>query len=246
MIKDQKPSSLKLPSLRRNSSSLYPRANPGLPTSILLAYTLLTLLLTWPLPLHLTTAVPNDIGDPLLNAWILAWDAHALLTNPLNLFNANSYYPLPNTLAFSEHLLSTALLALPLQVFSREPVLAYNLSLLLTFPLSAFGMYLLTLRWLGRSPGGRAAAFLAGAIFAFAPYRFAAIAHLQLLTVQWLPLALLYLDKILAAPRQPQPTRQFTIQCEQGSPSPIPTSLLSSCLPCSWPSASPSPPPTPY
>ncbi|MBE7469697.1 MAG: hypothetical protein HS114_11220 [Anaerolineales bacterium] len=161
--------------------------------SILGIYTLLTLLLTHPLLFNLTTAVPNDIGDPLLNTWILAWDSHALLTDPLNLFNANIFYPLPNTLAYSEHLLSTALLALPFQLITAEPIAAYNLSLLIAFPLAAFGMYLLILRW----TRCRSAAFIAGLIFAFAPYRFAAIAHLQLLTFQWLPLAWLSLDLYL-------------------------------------------------
>jgi hypothetical protein len=158
-------------------------------------YTALTLALTHPLALNLTTAVPNDIGDPLLNTWILAWDAHALLADPLNLFNANIFYPLPNTLAFSEHLFSTALLALPLQLITAEPVAAYNLSLLASFPLAAFGMYLLALR-LTRY---RRAAFVAGLLFGFAPYRFAAVAHLQLLTFQWLPFALLFLDWLIAA-----------------------------------------------
>jgi len=156
-------------------------------------YSLLTLLLTHPLLFNLTTAVPNDIGDPLLNTWILAWDSHALLTDPLNLFNANIFYPLPNTLAYSEHLLSTALLAIPLQLITAEPIAVYNLSLLAAFPLAAFGMYLLILRW----THCRSAAFIAGLIFAFAPYRFAAIAHLQLLTFQWLPLTLLSLDLYL-------------------------------------------------
>ncbi|HXV98910.1 MAG TPA: hypothetical protein VEC93_10860, partial [Anaerolineae bacterium] len=113
---------------------------------ILVIYILLTLILTHPLIFNLTTAVPNDIGDPLLNTWILAWNSHALLTDPLNLFNANIFYPLPNTLAYSEHLFSSALLALPLQLISAEPIAAYNISLLITFPLAAFGMYLLALR----------------------------------------------------------------------------------------------------
>jgi len=160
---------------------------------ILLVYTILTLILTYPLIFNLTTAVPNDIGDPLLNTWLLAWDTHALLTDPLNLFNANIFYPLSNTLAYSEHLFSTALLALPWQVLFGEPVLAYNLSLLLSFPLAAFGMYLLALRWTHH----RGAAFIAGLIFAFNPYRFASIAHLQLLTFQWLPYAVLCLDLLL-------------------------------------------------
>ncbi len=156
--------------------------------------------MTYPLIFNLNRAVPNDIGDPLLNTWILAWDTHALLTDPLNLFNANIFYPLPNTLAYSEHLFSTALLALPLQLITAEPIVTYNLSLLLSFPLAAFGMYLLALRW----TGSRAAAFIAGLIFGFAPYRFAAIAHLQLLTVQWLPFALLFLDLLLAPRRRPK------------------------------------------
>ncbi|MCG3210514.1 MAG: hypothetical protein FOGNACKC_04145 [Anaerolineae bacterium] len=166
---------------------------PRHPATVLAVYTLLAVGLTWPLLWHLAEAVPSDIGDPLLNTWILAWDAHALLTDPLDLFNANIFYPLPNTLAYSEHLFSTALLALPLQLITTEPTAAYNLSLLLSFPLAAFGMYLLALHWTGR----RDAAFIAGLVFGFAPYRFAAIAHLQLLTFQWLPFALLMVEKIV-------------------------------------------------
>lgn len=168
---------------------------------ILILYSLLSLGLTYPLPANLATTVPNDIGDPLLNTWILAWDTHALLTQPLALFQANIYHPLPQTLAYSEHLFSTALLALPVQLISGEPVVAYNLSLLLTFPLAAFGMYLLAWRRTRR----RDAAFIAGLIFGFAPYRFAAIAHLQLLSFQWLPFALLFLDRILSRTRSSQP-----------------------------------------
>lgn len=160
---------------------------------IFILYTFLALILTYPLALNVATAVPIDIGDPLLNTWILAWDTHALLTDPLNLFNANIFYPLPNTLAYSEHLFSTALLAQPLQLFSGEPVAAYNFSLLLSFPLAGFGMYLLALRWTHH----RGAAFIAGLIFAFNPYRFAAMAHLQLLTFQWLPYAVLGIDLLL-------------------------------------------------
>jgi hypothetical protein len=160
---------------------------------ILVIYILLTFILTHPLIFNLTTAVPNDIGDPLLNTWILAWNSHALLTDPLNLFNANIFYPLPNTLAYSEHLFSSALLVLPLQLISAEPIVAYNISVLITFPLAAFGMYLLALRWTRQ----RSAAFIAGLIFAFAPYRFATIAHLQLLTFQWLPFIILFVDRLI-------------------------------------------------
>jgi hypothetical protein len=183
-------------------------------------YLLLTIAITHPLWLHLTDAVPGDIGDPLLNTWILAWDAHALLTDPLHLFDANIFYPLPNTLAYSEHLFSTAVLALPLGLVAGEPVLAYNLSLLLSFPLAGLGMYLLVLHWTHR----RGAAFLAGLAFAFAPYRLAATAHLQLLTVQWLPFSLLALDRLLKYQipniKYPIPNTQYPIPGYHSSFSP--------------------------
>jgi len=159
--------------------------------------------------------VPNDIGDPLLNSWIIAWDVHALLVDPFNLFNANIFYPLPNTLAYSEHLISTALLIMPLQLLFDEPIISYNLSLLLTFPLAAFGMYLLVFSW----TNNRSAAFIAGFIFGFAPYRFAAIAHVQLLTFQWLPFVILMhgrLHKIITHHKRGKTTLQQKCQIALG------------------------------
>jgi hypothetical protein len=157
-------------------------------------YGLLALISTHPLWRHLTTAVPSDIGDPLLNTWILAWDGHALLTDPDHLFDANIFFPLKDTLAYSEHLLGTALPMLPILLISGEPVLAYNVAFLTSFALSGFGLYLLALRY----TENRLAAFLAGLAFAFAPYRLSLMGHLSLLTIQWLPLALLYLDTFMS------------------------------------------------
>jgi hypothetical protein len=52
----------------------------------------LTVLLTNPLALHLWNSVP-DKQDALLNTWIVAWVGHALVSEPLNLFNTNIFYP---------------------------------------------------------------------------------------------------------------------------------------------------------
>ncbi len=164
------------------------------PAFVCALYGLLALVSTHPLWRHLTTALPSDIGDPLLNTWILAWDGHALLTDPAHLFDANIFFPLKDTLAYSEHLLGTALPMLPILLISEEPVLAYNVAFLMSFMFSGFGLYLLALRY----SRNRLAAFLAGLAFAFAPYRLSLIAHLSLLTVQWLPLALLYLDTFMS------------------------------------------------
>jgi hypothetical protein len=36
----------------------------------------LALALHWPLPLHLGTDIAQDLGDPLVQAWQIAWDGH--------------------------------------------------------------------------------------------------------------------------------------------------------------------------
>jgi hypothetical protein len=162
----------------------------------LLLFMALSLVLTYPLAFHLAGAV-EDPQDALLNVWITAWDGHQLLSDPLHLFDANIFHPYPRTLAYSELLLGNGLLALPLTAVSGNPVLGYNLALLLSFVLSGFGTYLLALK-LARSPG---AGLVAGVIFAYSSYQMSNIAQAQLLTTQWLPLALLSLVNLMRRPR---------------------------------------------
>jgi hypothetical protein len=159
-------------------------------------FVVLSLVLTYPLPLHLADAV-EDRQDALLNVWITAWDGHQLLSDPLHLFDANIFWTYPRTLAYSELLLGNALLALPLTAITGNPVLGYNVALLLSFVLSALGAYLLVLA-LTRSPG---AGIIAGIIFAFSSYRMTNLAQAQLLITQWLPFALLSLYQLLRRPR---------------------------------------------
>ena len=63
----------------------------------------------------------------------------------------------------------------------------------LTWPLSGFAVYLLVLRLSRRYD----AAFVAGLAFAFAPYRVSQMAHIQVLSCYWLPVALLSLHAYL-------------------------------------------------
>ena len=58
---------------------------------VFLSYALLALVLTWPLALGLGSDVPGDLGDSLLNMWILGWGAaHVprLLTGSISCTNA--------------------------------------------------------------------------------------------------------------------------------------------------------------
>lgn len=161
-------------------------------------FVVLTLILTNPMLLHLWNAV-EDEQDGLLNTWIVAWVGHALITDPLNLYNTNIFYPYLNTLAFSEILLPPGLVALPLTLATNNPIFGYNLSLLTMLWLDAFAMYLFVYDLTRRTD----AAWIAGAIYAFNPFNLGNFAQMQLLTLGFLPLSLLFLGKLLA----PRPSR---------------------------------------
>jgi hypothetical protein len=148
-------------------------------------YTALTVALTWPLILAPATTVPNDLGDPLLNTSLIAWNAR---TMPLTSrwWNVPQFYPQPGMTALSEHLLGLAPLTTPIVVLSGNPLLAYNAAFLLSFVWCGLAAHLLAFVLTRRHDVG----VLAGLGFAFAPYRMSQIAHLQVLSAYWLPLAL--------------------------------------------------------
>ena len=153
------------------------------PVAVFAAYLVLTVVMTWPLAPRMRTDIAADIGDPLLNAWIIAWDATHL---GRGLWHANIFHPHPYALAYSEHLLAQAIQILPLYALTSNPILCYNVLFLLSFALSGFGMFLFA----RELTGSRTAAFVAGAAYAFAPYRFSNLSHLQVLSSAWMPFAL--------------------------------------------------------
>ena len=152
-----------------------------------------TLVLTYPLATSPASLGRFDNGDARLNAWAVSWVAHQVVHDPLRLFDANTFYPLAKTLAFSEHLFVPGLMTLPLLLVTNDLVLSYNLVLLASIFLSALGMYLLTFSL----TGGRVAGILAGLFFSFAAFRFNRLPHLQMQLYAFLPLALLGLHKFL-------------------------------------------------
>src|SRR5688572_7257537 len=88
-----------------------------------------TAIVTYPQILQLTGGV-RDFGDPLLNAWALAWTPHALVTQPAALFDANIFHPERGTLALSETLIFPALLTAPLRLAGANAILLHNVTLL--------------------------------------------------------------------------------------------------------------------
>lgn len=157
------------------------------------AYLVLVIVATWPLATGLGRDVPSDLGDPVFVMWVLAWDCQQLLailqgdvSRIATFFDANIFHPLPLTLAYSEHFIPQAMQVLPVWVLTGNPILCYNLLYLSTFVLSGLGAYL----FVREITNDHRAAFVAGVLFAFAPYRFPQSSHLQVLSSQWMPFAL--------------------------------------------------------
>ena len=180
------------------------RRRPELP-AVALFYAAAAVLFTWPLAAAPFTRLfaPVGPGDPYLNLWILGWDLGAIGRDWLSLvdgriFDANIFFPAAGTLAYSDHLILPALLAWPLWGATGNLTLCYNALLFLSWWGSAVAMYLFA-----RSvTGSRAGALLAGLAWGFWPFRPAHLLHLQLQSLYFLPLAFLFLHRVVAARRR--------------------------------------------
>jgi Protein of unknown function (DUF3108) len=171
----------------------------------LTVYAVVALVFSWPLVVSLRThlGAPEGLGDPYLNLWILGWDLRTLTTHPawlLNgrIFDANIFYPAASTLAYSDHQILQALFVLPVYILSGDPVLCYNVLLFGSLVASGLAMHALA-RSMGAAPIG---AYVAGIAWACWPYRVAHLVHLQLQALYFLPLALLFLLRVVAGGRR--------------------------------------------
>lgn len=175
---------------------------PGGPLGPRAAFALLALFVaaaifhTWPLASALGGLSRHDNADALLNEWALAWVAHQLPRNPLGLFDANIFHPESNTLAYSEHLFVQGSLGVPLRAAGLSTTVVHNVLIIAGFALTGWAMALVMRRWTGDWWG----AILGGLLLAFNAHSLSRLAHVQALHVQFLPLALYALDRLLVQP----------------------------------------------
>jgi hypothetical protein len=150
----------------------------------------LAVAMTWPALLHPTTTIPHDLVDTALMGWEARWGAHAVLHDLAGLFNGNAFYPESDSYAFSDTLLGYWPLAL---AGSGVPgaVLAVNVIYVSIFAMASIGGYALA-RQLGSGPLG---ATVAGLALAYAPWRWAQISHLHVISTGGIVLALAMLAR---------------------------------------------------
>jgi hypothetical protein len=161
--------------------------------AVLSSYVVLTLVMTWPAVNRFSTHIIGADRDAWQNVWNLWWFKKALLEEVTNPY-FTSYLHHPNGVSLWFHTLTpfNGLLAVPLlSIFTA----AQTYNILVFFSLVATGAttYLLA-RYLTGSPW---AAWVAGLIFTFSPYHFSrALGHLNLVSIEWMPLFVLCLLKI--------------------------------------------------
>ncbi|ABU60098.1 hypothetical protein [Roseiflexus castenholzii] len=149
-------------------------------------YTLLGILLTWPLLLNLTNGVIGAVDgvDAYQNAWSLWWTAQALtsLRNPF--FSPLLFYPDGVDLFWQPLGFSQGVLALPVTL-TLGPVAAVNWIVLTSFTVGGYATFLLA----RRVTGNAAAALVAGATFICSPYHMEKVidGNLEVAAIHWLP-----------------------------------------------------------
>lgn len=163
-----------------------PFAAIGRALFIFLSYLVVAVAFTWPLPLHLSTLLPGppdgDTGAYVWNAWAFS-RAVGNGTSPFvtPLLAAATGAPVP--LVLHNYTAFTNLLGLPL-VGPIGVVATYNVLVLISHALSASAMYLLAM-YVSRD---RAAAWMAGLLFGFAPFAIArSMGHFSLIQTAPLP-----------------------------------------------------------
>jgi hypothetical protein len=126
--------------------------------------------LTWPLAQHAGTDLPNTwVGcqfDLLQMGWALAHQAKALVTAPWALAEANIYHPTPHALLYGDPGFGALPWFMPVYLLTDNPILASNVTFLLSIALTAWTLHLVVHRWTHSHAGG----FVAGWTFVTTPW----------------------------------------------------------------------------
>ncbi|MFB9297273.1 hypothetical protein [Kibdelosporangium philippinense] len=160
------------------------------PVLVVLTGLLVTLAFYWRIVIDLRSTVLFDLGDPLLQAWELAWARHFLF-NGGDFWTGNIFAGAENNFAFTDSLLGYLPFSLVGGTGASDSILRYNLVFIFAATLAFVGGYMLV-RQLG---GTWHAAALGAVVFAWAPWRLAHVHHLNLLSTGGIALALFALAR---------------------------------------------------
>jgi hypothetical protein len=152
-------------------------------SALLVFFSLLACIVTWPLILHLQTHLPlgaeTSATVPLFNLWTLRWNVDQLRAGYLSYWDAPIFFPVQGAFALSEPQPLTGLLFALLDILTRNDTLAYNVLLLLILTLNGMAaFFLLTILEVPRG-----AALLGGMLAVRLPFVFDQLGVIQLTVV---------------------------------------------------------------
>lgn len=154
---------------------------------LFLFFLFLTLVFTRPMLSELDSHTVGGYGDNHYFMWIIGWTRQALFDlgqSPHDTFLLN--HPFGYQLALTEIAPLQILFALPFALIVNNPVLGYNIAMLMSFVLSGMFMFY----WVRRLTASFQSSLIAATAYAFLPYHFAHMlsGHLNLVAIQWFPL----------------------------------------------------------
>jgi hypothetical protein len=153
----------------------------------LLIYTLLTLGMTYPAIINLSNQVLGNSRDTWIFWWNNWWVKRALTAGGNVYYTKHLFFPQGVELTYHSFSWLNTALWLILEPLTGD-IAAYNITVLWVFPLAGWGMECLV----REMTGSRNAAFIAGLIYAFIPYRFSQYNHPHLMGTQWIPFYTLF------------------------------------------------------
>jgi hypothetical protein len=169
-------------------------------SAALAAYVLLAGFYLRPIWQVFGTHVSPDLFDPVFNLYILKWVVHEAHRGFAGFWDPPFFYPARGALAYSDHLLGPGLAAAAFTSLLPQGVprwvSAYNFLLWSSFALTGLAACFV----LRRGGVGWAAAWLGGAMYAFSPFRWDQLSHLQILLAALIPLTLWSFDRLLEQP----------------------------------------------
>lgn len=160
---------------------------------IIFLFSISTLIFTFPIILNIDNKI-TDQGDPFFVSWVIQSSLDTIKSgNFSDFWNQNIFYPYPNTMAFSDHSLTLTLQALPISFFNDNNVFLVNYTQIISFFLSALFSYYLIYFY----TKNKIASFIGAVIFGFSPYHIGQISHIQIASYQYIPLTILFFEKLL-------------------------------------------------
>jgi hypothetical protein len=181
-------------------------------TVVVLGAVVLACVFTYPYIIQFNNAGRLDTNDGRWSIWVVSWVAHALTTDPRQLFNANIFFPHTNALAFSEGNIVAGAIGAPVWAVTKNPYATHNFVFLFAFAQSFVATYYL-IRHLA---GDRRAAIIAGIMYAFCPFAFVRQAHIQLLMIGFLPWVMLAWHRFLDRTTIPRAIELGVVMCLTG------------------------------